>query len=264
MVAGKSRRIRRGHLPIGWPETGGQAVLGLTTDRNPYVYLSDGGHFENLGLYEMVRRRCRLIVVIDAGCDGDFAFEDLGNAVRKIYIDLGVRITFEDLNELKNRPSDKSISRAVRDAAALINVRVGEKTLAVGGAGSKAGDTVEPGEIPYHAVGTIDYESADHFGPADHSKGLGNGYIVYIKPAYHGTETSAGIRSYATAHPDFPHESTTDQWFTESQFESYRSLGLDIANNILQQKVVLRAADAHGKGKLTLNDALKNTVVMNK
>ena len=239
-------------------------ALGLTTDRNPYVYLSDGGHFENLGLYEMVRRRCRLIVVIDAGCDGDFAFEDLGNAVRKIYIDLGVRITLEDLNELKNRPSDKSISRAVRDAAALINVRVGEKTLAVGGAGSKAGDTVEPGEIPYHAVGTIDYESADHFGPADHSKGLGNGYIVYIKPAYHGTETSAGIRSYATANPDFPHESTTDQWFTESQFESYRSLGLDIANNILQQKVVLRAADAHGKGKLTLNDALKNTVVMNK
>lgn len=42
-------------------------AFGQTTDESRYVYLSDGGHFENLGLYEMVRRRCRFIVVIDAG-----------------------------------------------------------------------------------------------------------------------------------------------------------------------------------------------------
>ncbi len=64
-------------------------IFGLTNDTRPFVYLSDGGHFENLGLYEMVRRRCRFIVVSDAGCDPDFVFEDLGNAVRKIAIDLG-------------------------------------------------------------------------------------------------------------------------------------------------------------------------------
>ena len=67
-------------------------AFGQTTDESRYVYLSDGGHFENLALYEMVRRRCRFIVAIDAGCDPKFAFEDLGNAVRKIYIDLGIRI----------------------------------------------------------------------------------------------------------------------------------------------------------------------------
>ena len=50
-------------------------MFGLTTDTNRYIYLSDGGHFENLGLYEMVRRRCRLIVVSDAGCDPKFQFE---------------------------------------------------------------------------------------------------------------------------------------------------------------------------------------------
>jgi hypothetical protein len=44
-------------------------ALGRTDGAHPYVYLSDGGHFENLGLYEMVRRRCRLIVVCDVGCD---------------------------------------------------------------------------------------------------------------------------------------------------------------------------------------------------
>ena len=101
-------------------------AFGLTTDASPYVYLSDGGHFENLGLYEMVRRRCRLIVLVDAGCDPDFAFEDLGNAVRKIYIDLGIRVTFNDLDRLKNRPSAKSLSRAVRDAAALASLAAAE------------------------------------------------------------------------------------------------------------------------------------------
>ena len=78
-------------------------LFGLTTDEHPYVYLSDGGHFEDLGLYEMVRRRCHFIILSDAGQDGNFAFEDLGNAVRKIWIDLGVRIEFPDLHNLKPR-----------------------------------------------------------------------------------------------------------------------------------------------------------------
>lgn len=71
-------------------------MLGLTDDQSPYSYLSDGGHFENLALYEMVLRRCRSIVVLDGGCDPDFTYEDLGNALRKIRIDLGVPIEFED------------------------------------------------------------------------------------------------------------------------------------------------------------------------
>jgi hypothetical protein len=71
-------------------------MFGRTTDANPYVYLSDGGHFENLGLYEMVARRCQYAVVSDAGCDGSYSFEDLGNAIRKIRIDLGIPIEFPD------------------------------------------------------------------------------------------------------------------------------------------------------------------------
>src|SRR6186713_1045162 len=67
-------------------------ALGQTDDQSPYVYLSDGGHFENLGLYEMVLRRCRFIVVSDASTDPKCQLEDLGNAIRKIRIDLGVPI----------------------------------------------------------------------------------------------------------------------------------------------------------------------------
>jgi hypothetical protein len=72
-------------------------ALGKTDDRRKWIQLSDGGHFENLGLYEMVLRRCRHIVLVDAGADREFQFEDLGNAIRKINIDLGIPITFPGL-----------------------------------------------------------------------------------------------------------------------------------------------------------------------
>ncbi|HET6765002.1 MAG TPA: hypothetical protein VFH27_15060, partial [Longimicrobiaceae bacterium] len=71
-------------------------LLGLATDGAPVVYLSDGGHFENLGIYEMVLRRCAVIVVADASCDEAFSFDDLGNAVRKVRVDLGISIDFGD------------------------------------------------------------------------------------------------------------------------------------------------------------------------
>ena len=83
-------------------------ALGLTSDDHPYVYLSDGGHFENLGLYEMIRRRCSLIIVSDAGCDPHCRFEDLGNALRKISIDLKTRIVFSDLAVRERIKAEKS------------------------------------------------------------------------------------------------------------------------------------------------------------
>jgi hypothetical protein len=70
-------------------------LFGLTDDESGFVYLSDGGHFENLGIYELVKRRCRFIVACDAGQDEDMKFDDLGNAVRKIRVDLGTDIMID-------------------------------------------------------------------------------------------------------------------------------------------------------------------------
>ncbi|WP_050407641.1 patatin-like phospholipase family protein [Massilia sp. NR 4-1] len=67
-------------------------LFGLTDSSANFLYLSDGGHFENLGLYELVRRRCRLIVVVDASADHKFTFDDLGNAIRKCFTDMHVPI----------------------------------------------------------------------------------------------------------------------------------------------------------------------------
>ena len=66
--------------------------LGRTDGSRDYVHLSDGGHFENLGVYELVRRRCRYVVAVDAGSDGDPADDNLANLVRLCRIDFGVAI----------------------------------------------------------------------------------------------------------------------------------------------------------------------------
>lgn len=168
-------------------------LFGLTDAEKDYVYLSDGGHFENLGVYEMLMRRCRTIVAIDAGCDPGMRFEDLGNLVRKARIDLGVEISF-----------------ARRDEAAQKYAGAGMTRL---------GLTNRPQGIlscPYCAVGEIRYPGIDE-----------RGALIYIKAAIHGDEP-ADIWGYAVSHPDFPHETTADQFFSESQFESYRRLGQHI------------------------------------
>jgi hypothetical protein len=150
-------------------------MLGLTDDQSPYSYLSDGGHFENLALYEMVLRRCRSIVVLDGGCDPDFTYEDLGNALRKIRIDLGVPIEFEDAS------LQALVARRARGAVARVR-----------------------------------YSAADERGE--------DGWLLYLKPMLRGDEPP-DVRSYAAAHSTFPHQSTANQWFDESQTESYRMLG---------------------------------------
>jgi hypothetical protein len=156
-----------------------QELAGATTDTRKWVYLSDGGHFENLGLYEMVRRRCRFIVISDAGCDPTCSFEDLGNAARKCYIDFGVSIDFEQLSiEARQNPP-------------LAGARC--------------------------AIGTICYPDSDQ-----------PGWLLYIKPTYYASTEPVDVRSYAASHKEFPHESTTEQWFSESQLEAYRALGAHI------------------------------------
>ncbi len=147
-------------------------AFGRTNDESAYVYLSDGGHFENLGLYEMVMRRCRLILVLDSGCDPQFTFEDLGNAVRKIRIDMGISIEF--------------------------------KSVCV------------PGKLRW-GYADIHYSAIE--------PGRKDGVLIYVKPMITGDE-APDVTAYHNANDDFPHQSTGNQFYNESQTESYRMLGL--------------------------------------
>jgi hypothetical protein len=168
-----------------------EEAMASTTDTSSYVYLSDGGHFENLGLYEMVRRRCKGIVLVDAGCDPKYEFGDLENAVRKIRTDLGISITF---------PNGLPTPAAVRSGI--------------------------PGREHCHfALGAIRYSDVD--GPGT------DGRLIYVKPVVSGDEP-LDVTRYAAASrgqsSPFPHHTTGDQFFDESQFESYRMLGYHSAS----------------------------------
>jgi len=161
-------------------------MFGQTDSESHYVYLSDGGHFENVGGYELVRRRCRYIIISDADADGDHLFENLGNLIHKCRADFGIRIEI-DLEALH---------------------------LAA-----------DSGRTRWHcAIGKIRYDDVDY--------GAVPGTLIYVKPSLTGDEP-ADILHYKTAHPTFPHETTLDQFFSESQFESYRALGQHIAHAIL-------------------------------
>jgi hypothetical protein len=165
-------------------------ATGRTNDSYDWVYLSDGGHFENLGLYEMVLRRCHYIVLSDAGADPQFAFEDLGNAIRKIRTDLGVPIDIEHMFMFPR----------------------------TAGGQEKEGRYVATASIRYTAV---DGATAK------------NGTLIYIKPGvYKDRYFPRDVYNYAQACTDFPHEGTGDQFFSESQFESYRALGRHAVNEI--------------------------------
>lgn len=157
-------------------------LFGLTNKWGRWIYLSDGGHFDNLGLYEMVRRGCRYIVVIDASADLGRNFDDLGYAIERIRIDLGISV---------NRTREW---------------RIGHPNQ-----GSKG---------RYCALFNIGYHQA--FGAAK------DGELLYIKPSYYPHENNMlpiDVMGYAGRAAEFPHESTLNQFFSETQFESYRALG---------------------------------------
>ncbi len=154
------------------------------------VHLSDGAHFENLGLYELVRRHCRFVIVSDCGDDGEFAFDDFGNAVRRIREDFGVDVQI-DLEPLK--PNADGLSRQ------------------------------------HMVVGTIHYDHGSLWpasGAANNKPARFNdkGTLLYFKPNLTGTEPT-DVRQYKTRNPAFPHESTADQFYDEAQWEAYRRLG---------------------------------------
>lgn len=198
--------------PRGNLETLLWEMTGSTNDHCPWIYLSDGGHFENLALYEMVLRRCRYIVLTDGGCDPTMNFEDLGNAIRKIRTDLGVPIEIKS-RDMMPRPAP--------------------------------GQPLQSGS--YMAVASIHYSAID--------KNAKDGVLVYLKPSVYNEEyLPRDVYNYMQSSPDFPHESTSDQFFSESQFESYRALGRHVIDVICGKaatygSVAAFAADVKGKAE---------------
>ncbi len=160
-----------------------------------FLQISDGGHFENLGLYELIRRRLKLIVVCDAGADPKFSFSDLQNALKKIWVDFGARIDFYE--------TENQLERLI--ATKPYGYPQGEKYAEKG-----------------YVEGVITY--ADGF----------RGTFIFIKTTM-VKDANFEVKGYKGANPDFPDESTADQFFDEEQFDAYRKLGLRIGNKMMEE-----------------------------
>ncbi len=175
-----------------------------------YWFLTDGGHFENTGCYELLRRRVPLIIICDDGADPGYAFEDLANLVRKARIDFDAKVRFLV-------PDDDRVLGHFADLIAK---------LPEGTSATTRGPQVDLG-IPvsrrHLLLARIDYPDSDQIGnPPNH--GTARSLVLVIKPTLTGDEP-LDVLQYAASHPSFPQEPTSDQFFDEAQWESYRRLG---------------------------------------
>jgi hypothetical protein len=171
-------------LPLLWE------LLGQTDEKKKWVHLSDGGHFENLAVYELIRRRCRYIVCCDAGTDPQASDDNLAAMIRLCRTDFGVRIEIDTTPLAPAGPEKLS-----RWHCAVGKIRY---------------DDVDGGELP--------------------------GTFVYLRTSLTGDEPP-DVQEYASKNPDFPRQSTLDQFYNEAQFESYRALGYHVGRRVFKDAV---------------------------
>jgi hypothetical protein len=155
-------------------------LFSLTDRKAAWINVSDGGHFDNTGVYEMLRRRCKNIVLFDA----DTTRKGIANAAQRARVDMGVKIS------LVAKPSD--------------------------------GFPCEHYRIRYFA------ESGEF---------LEDGMLVRFYPALGSDNSWSAFENceHQRVNPEFPDDALVNQFFTESIFESYRRLGMDIVGHKVSQ-----------------------------
>jgi len=166
-----------------------------------------------------VRRRCRYIIIGDGEQDGQLTFGSLGGAVRKCRADFGVEIDI-DPHPIK-LTNGRSTAHCV--IGTILYPEPDDPANAV------AMSVVSTGTGPNARFANVQ--------PATH---CARGWLLYLKSSLTGNEP-VDVLQYQSENPDFPHQSTGDQFFTESQFESYRRLGLHIFREafegVLEQRI---------------------------
>lgn len=180
------------HFTIGWA-----AVRDRLSPKGWFLELTDGGHFENLAVYELLRRKVRTIVVCDAGADPDTAFVDLQNLLDRAEADFGVTITFPP-------PPLRTFMPAAQPGRFPLGVAFATAPFAIG-------------EIRY--------------------KDGSWGKIYYLKPAIF-PDLRLHVLGYKGSNPDFPDDSTLNQFFDEARFEAYRELGFACAEKMLEDPLI--------------------------
>ena len=165
-------------------------------------YLSDGGHFDNTGLYELIRRRLPFIVAVDAGRDEDYDFEDLALVTRLVRLDFGATLEWIDPATLPGQVPSWILAQL--------------KPGAIGALGD-----LERESRSFAALARIGYDD-----DADKAS-----WLLLIKPCL-GPGIPVDVQNYAATHASFPQQTTLNQFFDDGQWEAYRMLGQVAGNSV--------------------------------
>lgn len=214
--------LKKSYGIVWWPIYFFKELFGRIGTSNKMVNISDGGHIENLGVYELLRRGCKLIIAVDAGEDKAYSFFDLNNLLIRARNELGLEIRFREGHAPEEviTPHPSSVYSKQRFAIAdIYQYWVDEKTI----------DTATGKEIS----NIVNFD-----------KPVKTGTFIYVKssvtaptgkPVLSDKEDPLkyGTYKYKIYHPDFPHESTSDQFFDAIQWEAYYQLGQFIGADVL-------------------------------
>lgn len=192
-------RIRRGTYLL-------RELFNIHPQQERLLHVTDGGHYENLGIVELLRRRCTTIYCIDGGGDSPPTAAGLAEAMALAETELGVKISLND-----PFAAEPGSGRPLSPDTTL--------------AGLNATLTREP-----VITGTITYPAASGL-PQDARTG-----IIYVARALLWPDMPYSLLSYAAQHPVFPHDSTGDQWFDDGQFTAYSELGRELGSLVQRVK----------------------------
>ncbi|MGV0787677.1 hypothetical protein ABQF33_12230 [Mycolicibacterium sp. XJ2] len=184
-------------------------LLGINSGTGRLVQVTDGGHYENLGLVEALRRRCRLIYCIDGGGDTPPLLEGLSDAIRLAKSELGIEIELDKTGPFAVQNLAPGSGKDFPEDSAFFNLN---KRLTAG--------TVTRGKILYPPAAGFAEESSE-------------GTLIFAK-AVLTEECPHWLLTYAAAHDVFPHDSTSDQWFNEGQFAAYTEIGRIMAREAIK------------------------------
>jgi hypothetical protein len=168
------------------------------SEEQDWINLSDGGHIENMGIYELLRRRCTFIISVDGESDPESTFHGHLTLIRHAQIDFGVRIE-PDLTDLRPDLTTR-FSQSHTMMCRVIYPPMGDQPAGVG-------------------------------------------LLLYLKLSVTGNELET-IKRYRLLRPDFPHQTTLDQFFDEEQFEVYRQLGVHVAEGLFASALLHGAEPA--------------------
>jgi hypothetical protein len=181
-------------------------VLNSYRDDLRYVYVSDGGHWDNLGLVELLRRNCTEIICISAAGDGALSFGTIGEAIALAREELQVEIK---LDPSPLRPPAKAPEAPAGKPGEPGPAKRAARELRRKG----ATDKVAPFALKSSAISTYTWTSPK-----------ASGKILYIETAL-TADMQFDVHAFAESETIFPDDATGDQVFNHRQFESFRALG---------------------------------------